>query len=337
MKINYFNKSAILILLFFLINCSGEKDASSLKGDYLGKKPPGDIPEVFAPGTISHGFHEHCLTISPDDNEMCWGTASSDYNFYALIYIKRENNIWQEPEILPFSIEYKAMSPRFSLDGEKLYFSSRQFASNRKNQKENFDIFYIQKLGENWSEPVNLGSPVNTDKNEFAPSFSQDGSIYFQHWETSGNESDIYCSKMLNGKYQKPKKLEGKINAEDYDAGPFIAPDESYLLFQSVRPENIGDHNTNICISFCNEDKTWSSPFNLGEKVNGSGNPIHAMISPDGKYLFFSTNSNREPFKFKENSYSGLIKSLKSHLNGHGTHYWMDAKIIEDLKTNLNY
>ena len=79
---------------------------------------------------------------------MCWGIASSVYNFYALIYIKRGKNSWQEPKILPFSIEYNAMSPRFSPDGKKLYFSSR-FAPDNREQRENFDIFYIQRLGEN--------------------------------------------------------------------------------------------------------------------------------------------------------------------------------------------
>ena len=51
-----------------MISCSNEKDSSILKGNYLGQNLPGETPEVFAPGIISYGFHEHCLTISPDGN-----------------------------------------------------------------------------------------------------------------------------------------------------------------------------------------------------------------------------------------------------------------------------
>jgi hypothetical protein len=85
MKNFYSLKSVIIFFIFFVINCSNEKDTTIFKGDYLGQNPPGETPEVIAPGIISHGFHEYCLTISPGGNEMCWRIASSDYNFHVLI------------------------------------------------------------------------------------------------------------------------------------------------------------------------------------------------------------------------------------------------------------
>ncbi len=48
--------------------CAQYDDSNEITGPYLGQKPPGETPETFAPGLISHGYHEHCLTISPDGN-----------------------------------------------------------------------------------------------------------------------------------------------------------------------------------------------------------------------------------------------------------------------------
>jgi hypothetical protein len=46
----------ITILLTFLLVCNGhaqQSDFPHLKGPYLGQKPPGMTPEVFAPGIVS--------------------------------------------------------------------------------------------------------------------------------------------------------------------------------------------------------------------------------------------------------------------------------------------
>jgi Tol biopolymer transport system component len=330
-------RTKILLHLFFFIaiavflNCAGQNDFPVLSGDYLGQNPPGMTPEIFAPGIISHGFHEHNLTISPDGDEILFSCSSRDHSYYAIIQVKRNNNVWSSPEIAPFSGNYSDMGPRFSPDGKKLYFSSRRPRDGEVEIRKDFDIWFVEKRGETWSEPVNLGRPVNTDYNEYSPSFSTNGNIYFHYWEEKGSESDICYSVFENGGYQEPVKLEYGISTEHYDGGPFIAPDESYILFQAIRPESFLG-NTNIYISFRNSDNTWSNPANIGKTINSSGYPIQPMISPDGKYLFFSTNTIRNSFSYSGKSYLDLIDLYKSHLNGYGTIYWVDAKIIENLK-----
>ncbi len=326
-----------LLSVFFLLavitifKCAGQENSPVMSGDYFGQKPPGKTPEIFAPGIISHGFHEHNLTISPDGNEMLFSCSSSDHKHYAIILVKRKNNIWQTPEIAPFSGEYSDIAPRFSPDGDKIFFSSRRPHEGESDKRKDFDIWYVEKQGDTWSEPVNLGAPVNTEYNEYSPSFSANGNIYFHYWKKKGSESDIFFSVYKNGNYLKPERLEYGISTEHYEGGPFIAPDESFLLFQAIRPDSY-KNNTNIYVSFKNPDKTWSSPINLGETVNSSGYPISPMISPDAKYLFFSTNTIREPFSYPGMSYGELISLYKSHKNGYGTIFWADAKIIEDLR-----
>ena len=169
-------KLRILLALFLVLLSSGcshqREDTKEIS--YLGQSPPADVPHAFAPGIVSRGFHEHCIAIAPDGNEIVFGIASRDYAYYALIWIKRDGRIWKQPEILPFSTEYEAMAPRFSPDGERLYFSSRGGDTSKEKSNRNFDIYYLVREGDGWSEPIRMEAPINTEANEFAPAVSAD-------------------------------------------------------------------------------------------------------------------------------------------------------------------
>lgn len=316
------------MLAVLIGRCAAPADIPELKGPYLGQKPPGRSPEVFAPGVVSHGFHEHGLTISPAGDEMFYATSSSDHAYYAIVRVVSERGLWADPEIAPFSGAFTDMGPRFSPDGRKLFFCSNRPSPGAAGEKGDYDLWVVERDGGAWSEPMPLGPPVNTDKNEAFPSIAADGALYYQAWGESGGESDIYCSRYVDGAYQRPGKVGSGISTEGYEGGPFVAPDESYLLFQAVRPDS-SHGNTNIYVSFRLEDGTWGPPRNLGDEVNASGYPISPMVSPDGKYLFFATNAIREAFSYPGRSYAELIRSYRSHRNGYGTIWWMDARILD--------
>ena len=110
-----------------------------------------------------------------------------------------------------------------------------------------FNIWLVRKIDGEWSSPVSIGHPVNTEYNECNPSVTADGNMYFQYFTDSGLKSDIYFSPMKNGEYDTPAKLPDEINTEYNDAGPFIAPDESYLLFHSDRPGGYGYMDLYVC------------------------------------------------------------------------------------------
>lgn len=317
-----------------LCGCADSADSNAPLGDFFGLPSPGETPEVFAPGIFSRGFHEHGLTISPDGSELFFGTSSRDHGHYTIVYQKAVNGRWQPPEIASFAGDHGDMVPRFSPDGNALFFSSRRSRDGRSGAQGNFDIWVVQRTGDSWGEPQNLGGPVNTTNNEFAPTVSSAGNLYFQCWAEDGSESDICLSRFVDGAYQPAERLGPEISADGYDGGPFIAPDESYLLFQSLRPGNLGEApNTNIYVSFRAGDGTWGAPVNLGEDVNGTGDPISPMVSPDGRFLFFSTNSPREPVGLSHAfSYDDLLAGFRSHRNGYGTVYWLSADRLSALR-----
>jgi len=304
-----------------------------LTGDYLGQDPPGRIPEVFAPGIISHGFHEHHLTINPDGDEMFYATSSSDHQVYVIARVWRENGIWHGPEIASFSGRYMDMGPAFSPDGQELYFTSRRPPAGGMEENIDFDIWMTQRVGGAWSEPVNLGGTVNTDRNEIFPSVASNGTIYFQYYEESGSESDFYTSRLVDGEYQTPVRIEYGISTEHYESHPAVAPDESHLIFQSIRPGGFG--GVDFYISFRHDDGYWSEPANLGEAVSASDNVISPMLSPDGRYFFFSRNGPAESFSLPAGSYDELLRRLRGPENGYGCLYWVDASVIFEQHPEL--
>ena len=144
---------------------------------------------------------------------------------------------------------------------------------------------------------------------DYAQSESMEGSIYFSFRRDGGKIFDIACARMVDGKYLPPEILPQGINTPYYEDGPFIAPDESYLIFESGRPEGI-EGSIDLYISFKQKNGSWGTPLNMGPKVNSKYAERFARVSPDGKWLFFGSTR-----------YGGLFDI-----------YWIDASIIEELK-----
>ena len=104
------------------------------------------------------------------------------------------------------------------------------------------------------------------------------------------------------------------------------------MIFQSTRE---GNHESgDLFISFKDKNGKWTEPINMGENVNasysGEGCP---MVSPDGKYFFFSGGKiNYKKYIDEPISYSDKMQILSNPGNMSEDIFWIDAKIIENLK-----
>jgi len=305
---------------------------SDLNGLYFGQKSPGLTPAIFAPGTLSLGFHEHNIAISPEGNEIFFVAASSDFSRHVIMTTKLENGAWTMPEVAPFSGGRNDGAPAFSADGQRLFFSSRRPHPAGGTPDEDFDIWFIERNGDFWTDPVNLGSPVNTGQNEANPSVAADGTIIFQRIEKLGTlDWDLYMSTSRNGTYGVPESLPSPVNTEANEAGPFLAPDGSYLLFQSNRTGGYGIMD--LYITFRTKGGGWSEPINLGDKINSFYSDWGPVVSPDGKYLFFSSFRNVQPIQPGSGEYFDYLTSrLGAPVPGKGTLYWVEAEVIEALR-----
>lgn len=92
-----------------------------------------------------------------------------------LFFSKKENGMWSEPQPLPFGDDqWDDVHPAISIDGDKLFFSS-----NRPGGSGGMDLYVSYRVGDLWSEPVNLGTTINTAGNEAFPFIHADNTLYF--------------------------------------------------------------------------------------------------------------------------------------------------------------
>jgi Tol biopolymer transport system component len=118
-------------------------------------------------------------------------------------------------------------------------------------------------------------------------SVAENGNLYFLG-KVTGN-GDIYVLPFEEGTYQEPVMLGRAINSDHGEGSPFIAPDESYLIFS--RSDRSSSRKGELFISFRKLDGTWTEAKSM-ESLNKDGvNELCATVSRDGKYLFFLRNT----------------------------------------------
>ena len=311
-------------------------NATVVSGDYLGQTTPGDSARLFAPDVISTGMDERDFAITPDGNEIFFSREAGNFRYVTIFYSQRSDDVWSAPEVFEFCANpaYKYVEPHLSPDGEQLYFISNMPADSSSQGNE--DIWVCTKTDGKWSEPRNLGAPVNSTSKEYFPSVTKDGTIYYTHLDTVANEEFIYRSRLVNGVYQEPEKPGPNVNIGRARYNAFVAADERYIIIPAYgMPDSFGA--TDYYISFRDSLDNWSLPVNLGPEVNSaSSREWSASVSTDGKYLFFMSDRMGKTSLGKLSTES-LQKFHNSPQNGSSDIYWISASVIDDLRKNAKF
>ena len=272
-----------------------------LKGPYLGQKPPGMTPEVFAPGIISTtDYTELGCTFTPDGKEFYF----SRYTETRDIWVCRiKDNIWQKPEPASFNTEYREMSPHITADGNKLFFVSTRPHPQRKGDPKDWSMWVSMRNATEWEDPLFLGTGIYLTSSKM-------NNIFLSYFTVG--EAVIGQTKFVNGVFSEIKPLEGDMNSPYFDNHPCIAHDESYIIFESNRPgSHRGEKTFDLYICYKKKDGTWSDTINLGKVLNTKVSSTLSYISPDGKYLFYNSISE-----------TGTNSDI----------FWVSVKIMEELK-----
>ena len=340
MKKNFMKKSVILIIGALLISCNqtevsqsnvqnrNKSKFSELNGPYLGQKPPGMTPELFAPGLLSAGGDEANITFTPDGMELCYtlwtpggeNLADPKWPFLQMIimYSRVENGRWVEPKEFSFNLDRKEIYPFFSPDGKRMYFSSWRSGSPR--------IMFVEKSNGEWCEP----KEINLHISSFI-SVAANGNLYFADQDQDTEEVFIYMSRYENGNYSLPEKLSDAVN-DKCGLRPYIAPDESYIIFDREKFDtSFGEED--LYISFRDQNGEWTKAKNMGKRINTRYRDKRPFVSFDGKYLFFASDRIKNPERPKKAmNLTELKQLLHVPANGWEHIYWVDAKVIEELK-----
>jgi hypothetical protein len=273
------------------------------------QSPPGSTPQIFEPGIISLDNRlETYPTFSPDGNEMFFSVVNALWSHGKILHSVKQNGFWSEPDTAIFSNNnYKNWESFISPDG------TRQFFASNRPPSTNMDIWMVERTSDStWSDPVRLENPVNSNAEDGSACVVNNGTLYFKSLRGGGvGGSWLYKSPLLNGLYTQVESLGNLIYTGAQETEPFMAPDESYLIFTSyTRP---GHEGWDLWICFQNTDSTWTEPINMGPNINTADDEYGPRVSLGGDYLFFT----------RENT--GLTMDI----------YWVSSGVIDSLKSTV--
>ena len=282
---------------------------------YLGETPPGMTPELFAPGVVNTEAIELNGVLAPNGREFFFTRKINDV--FTMHRRVLQNGSWSEPR--PLSVYENgenaiAVDMTYSPDGRMLYFLGRG-STDLVRGDNNLDLWIVERVGDGWSKARLVPPPVSTEHHESYPCVVGDGSLYFSSRRPGGlGASDIYrAHRLADGTFAAPVNVGPPINTSFSEGDTFVSPDESYLIVTSRRPGGFGDGD--LYISFRDGDGGWSEPVNLGEAINSEHLDFCPMVTPDGKYLFFSRRWG-----------STWDNSTRCEI------YWVDARVLDRFR-----
>ena len=189
------------------------------------------------------------------------------------------------------------LAPAFFYDG--LVFGSVRTGDKRKGAY--YDLFYTRPLAEDRPDGLSLSyEPIegfsdmlNSGFNEAIVTFSPDYSeVYFTSNQAEAASEkrpvrrlEIMVARMgADSTWSEPLPL--ALNSPNYSAAhPALSPDGQRLFFSSDRPGGFGGKDLYYA------DRVglgWSSPINLGPKINTEGDELFPYYHSDGELYFAS-------------------------------------------------
>lgn len=286
-----------------------------------------DTPEIFMQDLISTGLNERDLAISPDGKTIYFTIVGPQNVSSSIFFIEKlKNGTWSKPKTASFSGIFQDLEPTFSPDGKRIYFASKRPVNGK--DKKDFDLWYVEKNTSRWSDPKHLD--FCTEKDEFYPSVTQNGSIYFtSSYNEEVSKEDIYFVSFENDKYTSPIALDSAINTNVYEFNSYVAPDESFLIFTAYGRK--GDKGRGDLYLSKKVNGKWQ-PSRPITKINSDKLDYCPVVSSDQKILYFT--SERTNLKSMESgkklNYDDFEKFQYSSGNGLGDIYWVSFKEIEE-------
>ncbi|WP_439105825.1 hypothetical protein [Congregibacter sp.] len=280
-------RSALFLSVLAITTTSQAREYPELEGPYMGQTVPGNLAEVFAPDIVSTDGWEVEGVFAPGMREFYFTTNGGEYSVATVVGFRQEGNIWKK-----YTEFQRDGEVTFSPDGQRMHMAEG----------------YKDRVGDDWSERKELGPMFQReDWGIMRLSASAKGTYVFDDYK-SGDL--IRISALVDGERPEPEEMDPVVNTGEWTAHPFIAPDESYLIWDSEREGGFGD--SDLYISFRRQDGLWGPAINMGERVNSDKWDAYATVTSDGKYILFNRGVDPE---------SNNIDI-----------YWVSADIISELK-----
>lgn len=248
----------LIVTLFFSLNAEAQN---------LGANVNTDGDEY-----INQVFQDSIIFTRRNGNEYVFTSKIIDGNYMPA-----------EPLNLGWHNDYWVGAMCFSSDKKTLYFVAIDYPVGYGRG----DIYKSEFIDNQWSEPMNIGKPVNSATMESQPCISANGKELYFVRDTKNYKSNIYYSRYIHGEWTSPQAV-ATVNTRFGEMAPFLHPDGRSLFFASEGHNGMGGYDIFVCRRLLNG--TWSEPVNLGTPVNTEKNEISFVVSADGKKCYVSSD-----------------------------------------------
>jgi hypothetical protein len=276
---------------------------------YLGQPIPGLTPERFAPGIISTDAIELNAVFSADFREFYFTRVVEGLDTMHQMTVM--DGTWREArELMLFAdnARVEAADMVLSADGQALYFLARYDRADT-GPVANYDLWVSRRVNGDWGRAKLLGPPISTAADELYPVLGRDGSLYF-------NRKGIYRAQRRDDGGFDPPVTFGPSMVGLAAGDMALAPDESYLIMTAGRPGRSGTGDVHV--SFRREDGSWGDLIRLDDTINTPDHEWCPMLTPDGRYLFFSRLRGPAGPPWAESTTGDV--------------YWVDARILDPYR-----
>lgn len=164
--------------------------------------------------------------------------SNKDNNTTLKIYqAQKSTDDWVNIQELPFcSDNFNTAHPTLSSDGTKLYFSS-----DKPGGYGGMDLYVVEKIGDRWSAPQNLGAKVNTKGTEVFPFIYGNDILFFSSNGHGGvGDMDVFFTNVNLIDTLQVMNLEAPINSPKDDVGFILSKDGTKGFLASKRDGGSG-------------------------------------------------------------------------------------------------
>lgn len=196
----------------------------------------------------------------------------------------------------PVNTKYPEYGAIISADESVMMFTSRRNTSTGAEKMPEGttdyfeDIYITKKVDGKWTQPENMGSPINTDGHDATTAVAPDAQSMIIYLDDKG-DGNLYECKLEGNVWSKPKKMNKFINTKSHESSASYSNDGKTLYFVSDKDGGFGHHDMYVT-QWDEETQDWGEAKNLGSVVNTKYNEEAVLIHPDGKTLYFSSQGH---------------------------------------------
>jgi hypothetical protein len=244
-------------------------------------------PTLVGPGVISTGDDESHPTPSPDGAVLYFLKNTPSFDFWTIVHSERQDGNWTRPRTTPFSGQFADADLVFTPDGRRAYFVSTRPVNGQA--RTDTEIWSLERDADHrWREPRHVDE-LSSPGDEWFPTLTAQGTLYFGSSRPGGlGGSDIWRSRLVDGRYQPPENLGAPVNSKGEEIEAFVSLDESLLVIAAGnRGDGLGAYDLYVARR---QSDRWTAPRNLGAPVNSPAWEFSPRVSPDGKLLLFTSS-----------------------------------------------